>query len=52
MALVDLCRLEEKVNLRPANALASFQDDVMGFSQNFIHSTQLATPPFTNVRLF
>lgn len=52
MALLDYCRLDEKINLRPVDSLASFQDDVIGFSQNFMNSTQLATPPFSNVRLF
>ncbi|CAH0403028.1 unnamed protein product [Chilo suppressalis] len=48
MALVDLCRLNEKINLRPVDSLASFQNDVLGYSQNFINSAQLATPPFAN----
>lgn len=52
MALLDFCRLNEKINLRPSDSLASFQNDVMGFSQNFVNNVQLATPPFANVRLF
>ncbi|CAB3229732.1 unnamed protein product [Arctia plantaginis] len=48
MALLDLCRLDEKINLKPADALASFQNDVIGYSQNFINSAQLASPPFSN----
>lgn len=52
MALLDYCRLNEKINLRPCDALASFQNDVVGYSQNFINNVQLATPPFANVRLF
>lgn len=52
MALLDYSRLDEKINLRPVDSLASFQNDVIGFSQNFMNNTQLATPPFANVRLF
>ncbi|XP_013191739.1 proteasome subunit beta type-5 [Amyelois transitella] len=48
MALMDLCRLDEKINLRPMDSLASFQNDVVGYSQNFVHSAQLAIPPFAN----
>lgn len=51
MALLDFCRLDEKINLRPSDSLASFQNDVVGYSQNFINSAQLAIPPFANVRL-
>lgn len=49
MALLDFCRLDEKINLKPVDALASFQNDVIGYSQNFINSAQLASPPFSNV---
>lgn len=49
MALIDLCRLDEKINLRPVDSLASFQNDVLGYSQNFVNSAQLAAPPFSNV---
>lgn len=52
MALIDFCRLDEKINLKPVDSLATFQNDVIGYSQNFINSAQLATPPFANVRLF
>ncbi|KAM3961467.1 proteasome beta5 subunit [Aphomia sociella] len=48
MALLDLCRLDEKINLKPVDSLASFQNDVIGYSQNFINSAQLAVPPFAN----
>lgn len=51
MALLDLCRLDEKINLKPVDSLASFQNDVLGYSQNFVNSAQLANPPFSNVRL-
>lgn len=49
MALLDFCHLDQKINLKPVDALASFQNDVVGYSGNFLHSTQLATPPFANV---
>ncbi|KAJ2940847.1 hypothetical protein O0L34_g10108 [Tuta absoluta] len=48
MALLDLCRLNDTVNLRPCDSLASFQEDVIGYSQNFTNSAQLAIPPFAN----
>ncbi|KAL4716448.1 hypothetical protein ACJJTC_015876 [Scirpophaga incertulas] len=48
MALIDLCHLENKINLKPVDSLASFQNDVIGCSLNFINSAQLATPPFGN----
>ncbi|KAG6438872.1 hypothetical protein O3G_MSEX000292 [Manduca sexta] len=48
MALVDLCGLNEKINLNPINSLVSFENDVIGYSHNFAHSTQLAMPPFAN----
>lgn len=49
MALLDYCNLNEKINLKPVDALASFPNDIIGYSENFIHSAQLATPPFANV---
>lgn len=49
MALLDYCNLNEKINLKPVDALASFQNDIVGYSENFLNSTQLATPPFANV---
>lgn len=49
MALIDLCRLDEKINLKPVNSIASFEQDVLGYSQNFLNSAQLAAPPFANV---
>ncbi|XP_049880184.1 proteasome subunit beta type-5 [Pectinophora gossypiella] len=48
MALVDFCHLNEKINIRPGDSLASFQNDVIGYSQNFVNSAQLAVPPFAN----
>ncbi|PZC76516.1 hypothetical protein B5X24_HaOG204481 [Helicoverpa armigera] len=48
MALLDFCRLDEKINLKPVDSLASFQNDVVGYSENFLNSAQLATPPFAN----
>ncbi|KAJ8710804.1 hypothetical protein PYW08_009319 [Mythimna loreyi] len=48
MALLDYCNLNEKINLKPVDALASFQNDIVGYSENFLNSTQLATPPFAN----
>ncbi|XP_063369935.1 proteasome subunit beta type-5 [Cydia amplana] len=48
MALETLCRLDDKINLRPADSLASFQNDVIGYTGNFFASAQLATPPFPN----
>lgn len=49
MALIDFCRLDEKINIKPADSLASIQNDIIGYSQNFMNSAQLATPPFANV---
>lgn len=49
MALLDLCRLDEKINLKPTDSLASINDDVLGYTQNFVNCAQLATPPFANV---
>lgn len=49
MALLDYCNLNEKINLKPAHALASFQNDIVGYSENFLNNTLLATPPFANV---
>ncbi|CAF4874768.1 unnamed protein product [Pieris macdunnoughi] len=48
MALLDFCRLDEKINLKPADSLATFQNDVVGYTQNFLNSAQLAAPPFAN----
>ncbi|XP_052742454.1 proteasome subunit beta type-5 [Bicyclus anynana] len=48
MALIDYCRLDEKINLRPADGLASMNEDILGYTQNFMNSVQLATPPFAN----
>ncbi|KAH9644616.1 hypothetical protein HF086_007713 [Spodoptera exigua] len=48
MALLDFCQLDQKINLKPVDALASFENDVVGYSGNFLHSTHLATPPFAN----
>ncbi|KAI5641285.1 proteasome subunit domain-containing protein [Phthorimaea operculella] len=48
MALLDLCRLNDTINLRPSESLASFEEDVIGYSQNFTNNTQLAIPPFAN----
>ncbi|KAF9423368.1 hypothetical protein HW555_001177 [Spodoptera exigua] len=48
MALLDFCQLDRKINLKPVDALASFENDVVGYSGNFLHSTHLATPPFAN----
>lgn len=49
MALIDFCRLDEKINLKPVDSLASVNNDVMGYTQNFLNSAQLALPPFANV---
>ncbi|KAG7300958.1 hypothetical protein JYU34_015311 [Plutella xylostella] len=48
MALVELSGLNQAINLKPADALGCFENDVFEYSQNFINSTQLATPPFAN----
>lgn len=49
MALLDLCRLDEKINLKPSDSLVSINNDVLGYTQNFNNCIQLATPPFANV---
>ncbi|VVC98954.1 unnamed protein product [Leptidea sinapis] len=48
MALIDYCRLDEKINLKPAVSLATFQQDVIGYTKNFTNCSQLAVPPFAN----
>lgn len=48
MALLDFCRLNEKINLKPVDSLASFNNDITGYSENFVNSAQLASPPFAN----
>lgn len=49
MALLDLCRLDEKIHLKPTDSLLSMNNDVLGYTQNFNNCAQLATPPFANV---
>lgn len=49
MALVELCGLNEKINLRPVDSLTSFDNDILNYSANFVNNAQLATPPFANV---
>lgn len=48
MALAEICGLAEKIDLNPINSLASLENDVIGYSNNFVNNLQLATPPFAN----
>ncbi|GBP62671.1 Proteasome subunit beta type-5 [Eumeta japonica] len=48
MALVELCGITDKINLKPIDALLSTNNDVFRYTANFTNNAQLATPPFAN----